>query len=826
MHRFQSQLWLPAVVCLLLAFPIVAAAKSNTGRNAAPIPVAVNGRPAASIVVASGAPVSYAATELKKYLHALSGADLEIITDAQLAGRPSHEPLILLGEPETNQAIREAIATKWVNFAGLKPDGFILQSGRLGTRPVLVVGGNNKVATMYAAYELVERLGVTFLLNASGHADLIPAPNPNLVIPALAARMDPAFSRRGYLLPIVFDNMTAFSYEDYARLIDQMAKLKCNYLQIWWFAYQPWLKYSYKGETKWMGDVATKESGYLGWSVNGGFGSHTTDDVSIGKKDFKGYRIAPPEMQHVETPGEAFDVAQSMLQRVIHHARMRGIKVWLAVEMASLPPNLARYSEPVGTLPFSNIFGTFVHPLDPVNREIQVNRLKALVETYPEAEGYFLVFAESYPKLDIPKYRTFFEEKRPQFFDIRKLSWPWVIDIAPEKNRVVDSNIGYFDLFQYLLKKRDEVAPKVKIGLMGVGRGYTLPVFDKMLPKSIPFTDLESSGVWTPAGVPIKDFGGMGDRERTIEARVDDDSNMMGMQFSVRLYSARDRIFTDGLKYGLAGIAGQVDRPRGMETNSLYLAEASWNPELTAEQFYKDYSRRLFGESAAPDMYRAFMTLEDNEEHLGYYNYGTSTMNCCGALPEVLQAYRYSKQPDPFAGPIGWGSFISNSAYTIQRYEGSVRLLDLALKSMRAAAPKTAIQGQYELRYMMNRTESYRDYIQSLIMMRKAYITFYDAFQSKSQIPRKEFLARLDKSMSEFDRANTIAQGATRKYAGLIDDTSDLGVLYDLNTRAVMGFDLARQWMRNIVNFQEGKPYVQTIPFKRLFKEEVTTRER
>jgi hypothetical protein len=80
--------------------------------------------------------------------------------------------------------------------------------------------------------------------------------------------------------------------------------------------------------------------------------------------------------------------------------------------MASLPANPARYSDPVGTLPFHYIFGTFVHPLDPINREIQAIRLKALVDTYPEAEGYFLVFPELYPKLDLPKHRAFFEEKR------------------------------------------------------------------------------------------------------------------------------------------------------------------------------------------------------------------------------------------------------------------------------------------------------------------------------------------------------------------------------------------------------------------------------
>jgi hypothetical protein len=60
----------------------------------------------------------------------------------------------------------------------------------------------------------------------------------------------------------------------------------------------------------------------------------------------------------------------------------------------------------------------------------------------------------------------------------------------------------------------------------------------------------------------------------------------------------------------------------------------------------------------------------------------------------------------------------------------------------------------------------------------------------------------------------------------LVDETSDLGVLYQMNSRALLGFDLARQWMRNVVAFQEGKPYVQTVRFGRLYKEEVTTEQR
>jgi hypothetical protein len=775
------------------------------------------GRPQASIVLgkAAGELTKYAATELRKYLRILSGAEVPIISEDGVSSRPAKEALILVGGPASNSAIREAAQAKWVNFSGLKSEGFVLKTGDFKGHPAVVAGGNDDASVMYGVYDLIERLGVTFQLTG----EVIPAQRSDLEVPALEVRKEPAFARRGFLLQDGgYENLTLFSFQDYVKLIDQMAKMKCNYIQFWWFSYEPWLKYSYKGEPMWMGDVSTKESGYFNWAHEG-FGSRTTDDVTIGKERFPGRRIAPPEMQQVETPEQAFEVAQDLLRRIIGYAKSRGIKVWPAVELAALPPNLARYCERVRDLPFNNIFGTFVHPLDPVNREIQVNRFKALIETYPEAEGYFFVYAEAYPELNNEKHHAFFVEQRPAFHELRQLRWPWIIDIAGSSDRVVDSNIGFTDLFKFLMAKRDEIAPKVKMGMLGIGRGYALPVLDKMLPKDIPFTDMESSGVWTPAGVPMEDFGGMGDRERTIEPRVDDDTNMMGMQFSVKQYSAKDRIFVDGVKYGLSGFAGQLNRARGTETNSRFLTEAAWAPQMTAEEFYKNYSTRLFGERAGPDMYNAYMALEENEAWLGYGVYDYSTMNCCGALDEVGRAYEYSRQDNPFDGPAGsaWQGFISKSPDVIKRFEGSIRLLNKALESMRAAMPNVAPQGKYELGYMINRTESYRDYIQSLNTIRQAYLDFDQAFKNRTHVPYEQFVADLEKSLGGFDLANEQVQAATRHYAEIMDHPSDLGVLYHLNARAVLGFDLARQWMRNVVKFHQGKSYLDHVPFERLF---------
>jgi hypothetical protein len=302
---------------------------------------------------------------------------------------------------------------------------------------------------------------------------------------------------------------------------------------------------------------------------------------------------------------------------------------------------------------------------------------------------------------------------------------------------------------------------------------------------------------------------------------------MMGMQFNVRQYSDKDRIFADGLKNGLAGFAGQINRVRGTETNSSYLTKAAWSPQLGPEEFYRDYSNRIFGSKAAPEMYRAFMTLEENQKYLAYNSYGYyyTMMNCCTSLPEVYVAHRNFLQPNAFDGPTTpeWKSFVTAAPGTIARFEGSIAFLNKALDAMRAASPDVAPQGEYELRYLINRTESYRDYIASLVTLRKSYMAFDQAFHDRPRMSHEQFVEALTKALDEVSEANRQVQAATREYAAMMDHPSDLGVLYHLNARAVLGFDLIFQTMRNIVNFHAGKPYLQHVPWERLFSPDLHT---
>ena len=95
------------------------------------------------------------------------------------------------------------------------------------------------------------------------------------------------------------------------------------------------------------------------------------------------------------------------MQRLIHHARIRGIKVWLAIEMGSLAPNMARNAESVGPLPFHYIFGTFVHPLDPVNRDIQAALTKGAHSDLPGGGRLLSDFLGTLPETGVSEVPRF-----------------------------------------------------------------------------------------------------------------------------------------------------------------------------------------------------------------------------------------------------------------------------------------------------------------------------------------------------------------------------------------------------------------------------------
>ena len=757
----------------------------------------------------------FVAEELQRYVKAITGASLDIVPESAAARRPERL-LVLIGGPQANGLVARAVARKQVRFSGLKADGFLLWNVPLGKKHGVLVGGNDEAATMYAAYDLLERLGVTFLLAK----DILPEKTPDLELPAGNVLAQTPFPRRGLLISNIYPNRGIMNLAEVKAMLDQMSKLKMNFLQFFWFEHEPWINFGFRGENKLLGDATGKETGYLSWRYH--YGSNLIKDVVVGRNLFGGReRMAPLEFQNVETPEDAFRVAREFLTEIIRYAKTRKINVWLCVDPTTLPGNLARFAHraPNLQLPFHPILGTHMCPADAELHEMNENRLRALVETYPEAEGYFLYAPEMFPDCRDDLNRSLLLGERAKY---QSVIAPWTdyYNNGYERDRsiVLDSTTSSVHIIEKMLEAKQRVAPNAKVGIGGIGRGFLLPLLDKTFPKDVPITDMESRAIWTPRGIPMQLFSGMGERERTIVPRLDDDSGMFGMQFNVNLYY-KDRVLEGSVENGVAGFAGQLNRPRGMEQNYRYLAEGAYDPKLTPQEFYAHYARRLFGEAAAPGMEEAFEILEANEEYLGWTQKGN--FGCCGVIAEVAMAHNLYQQPNPFDGPHNWDGFVSSSRDLIPYYERAAANLLQALDLMKAAAPRVAPRGQEELRYLMNKTESYRLHLQTLAAVRKAYIAFDEAFRmwNSKAIERAELVRRLDASLAMFGDARQMGRQTTEKFAEVIDHPSDLGVLYRANLFLVTGLELVDETMQDVVAYHHGRDYTKPVAWNKIYIE-------
>ena len=186
-----------------------------------------NGNPRGAIHLGAAADElhRFVSEEIQRYVELLSGGRLPIVTEPE--GAPGGA-LILVGGPRANEAVRGLVERGAVDLGGLTADAaYLLRSVDLDHRGCVVAAGRDDAGTMYAAYELLERLGVVFQLTG----DVVPARKATLELPELDVAAAPARKFRGVHV------WHAYSWhmgmEDYRRLVDQLARMKMNVLQFY-----------------------------------------------------------------------------------------------------------------------------------------------------------------------------------------------------------------------------------------------------------------------------------------------------------------------------------------------------------------------------------------------------------------------------------------------------------------------------------------------------------------------------------------------------------------------------------------------------------------
>ena len=311
-----------------------------------------NGAPCGAVVVGADADEfhRFVAEELQGHLERLSGGRLPIVTDAEQPLEAPHGPasLILVGSPDANAAVRRLADRGAVDFTVLKAEGgYLLKSVAVDGRAAIVAGGNDPTGTMYAAYELLERLGIVFQLSN----DVVPECKPTLDLPDLDLAVNPARKYRG--VHVWHGYSWYMGLDEYRHLIDQLAKLKMNVLQFAWGMGAAWIRLSYRGV---QGELTTTlESGHLAIgkdSRSWGRSVHTTTgtraDLRIGADCYDHERLCAPEFRDVQSEEDAYRVAIPFLREIIRHAHRRQVQVRLVTGELPLRPAQPGHAERQG----------------------------------------------------------------------------------------------------------------------------------------------------------------------------------------------------------------------------------------------------------------------------------------------------------------------------------------------------------------------------------------------------------------------------------------------------------------------------------------------
>lgn len=724
----------------------------------------------------------WVAGELQRYLRQLSGGEFPVVGSDEA---PADALRIALGGPDANPLAAAAQRRHLADFTALKPDGFILKAVEPAGRPTILVGGNDEAGTMYAAYDLLERLGIVFQLTN----DVIPQRRPDLALTSLDARVEPVLKYRG--MHCCHGLRWHMGLDDFRKHIDQMAKLKLNCLQFYAGMGSPWVEFSYGGKKAEI--IYSKESGYLAWTF-GLSTSGTAKDVRVGRECFRREYIGPPEFAAVRTPEQAFATAREFLREIIRYAHRRKVQVWLMQgEVPYVPPNLA----PAGAKSLHDQYcGVGIPPDDPAVLGIWESALRSAIETYPEADAHGVWTSEPPLGVDDPKTRELLRQNEaarrqiPSLAEIRRGGY-----VQPSRPEHLASDLAQVCVAAKLIESVKKSHPRAKLGVVVLFRSYLFRALDSVLPKDVWLMSMEN---WNNSGPVMHFYGGIAGRDLLVMPRIDDDGCELHVQLNATMYD-RDEIISGSAKYGLAGVVGQLNKERGLECNVRYIAEGAWNPQIQCRPFYESYLRRLYGAEALEPLLRAYLTLEENDRACGRRSIfpGYSSFS-----PAELRKANY-KEPKPRVDVRQLEGDIAGLSDSRKFWNGRAAQCREALELLRQARPKVLPGARAELDYVIFKTESFISYFEVLDACDEARAAFDRALLAKSKQDNTAVLKHLEACQAAMDRADRLSADAARQMVAYCSVPTEKYLLFRYNQNVIGSIERNRKFLAEVVAFHK-----------------------
>jgi hypothetical protein len=714
----------PATACLgVVAATTLIASNLAADQSAAP-PVAV--------VVGQDAPQleRFAADEVCRYLDLLFGLGCQPTTSA-----PSEcEALILVGSPDTTPPIRQAVAD--APFPSLTDQGILLGRATLHERPALIVAGGSPRATLWAAYELVQRWGARFLL----HGDALPEKR-SFSLPDLDVVMEPALRVRQWRVVNDFAcGPESWGMQDYRPVLDQLAKLKFNRIFISIYPWQPFLRFEASG--------VERQSAALWYN----FHYPITDDMPGRTLFGDAEEFWNPDLPRDASFDDFAAAGERLLHNLMDYAHQRGMECVLVATLTEFPPEFAprlKDAQKVHQLGEMTIVPGANTPVeDPALTELATAVLRATVNTYPEAD---------YTALGCPEFRQWAGqyERAWQALDakygVRKArSLAEVIAAAEQRTdypggaerAVMEAKGDIVALYFYDRLLTDlrvlEGTRHPDVGLMFTAFAEELfPVLPLVLP---PGSETLSLVDYTPSRIVhrrhvLKNLPASKTPASLIFTLHDDNVGLLPQLETGPLHE----LTMDLRRYRWAGFSTRYWLISDHDPCVAYLAKAAWDSAATPQDVYRDQVRATCGEACVEDMLTVFGEVENTTTALEWHALGLTF-----PVPGMIMS-QWTPSPMP--------------AELVEDRAGYQRALDAALRARTKIAPAD---------------EAYVDY---WIGRLRFGIGYLDTIEAVRAAATAEAAHNAPEALRHAQRALALARQALEAYAGVARDQSDRGAL-------------------------------------------------
>ena len=645
---------------------------------------------------------------------------------------------MILGTPGGNPRIKQALEQGAIRLPqGKNADqGFAIKT----VDGVIYLAAETQQGVLYGLYELLESYGAYFQISN----ERLPAKREFKIQPLDLCKA-PVFKYRG-LLP--WDNflcgMSGYNLEDYQRLIGRAVRMKFNMLQ---FHFYPGIAYYTE---QWHGQRVDPA-----WCANPTIEFPTAE--SIGQQAFGELEIFGTQeyINHQGDPRAQAEACQELMRQVIDYAQARGMATVVGFSLM----------QPVGGDPILTDKGgdmaqggiNQLDPLQPHNVELSLQRYRTLVETYPKSDYYWMWQHEG----GGPMCRKVGRE--PGAAEMRQKYAHWSRPDA-------EGDIDYAYLFREVANRLTP-EERSRLATGGWDIQHLFPGIDADYPREPIFASLNAAYM----NHSLKEMPGYrvtaGGRRAWMIDWWEFDGNQWFPQFRV---SWQEQMYRQCAQFGVEGVTLLGWKLSGVEHNLRYLADFAWNAELTAERFYEDYVRRLYGEKAVPEVVEVFRHYDQLEMTLPSATPADYRPMLLGAgwMPLPMPDLPGTAEE---LGTDAWKGTVERAGILLQQQRQLLDTDQQAVQRLKEIYEQLDGRGRRGLRLMINRIEFRQLYLESMLALNQAFITF-------DQVGRESGIDQARTAAAEHVRQSLdLARAAIEEYARDVRNRGDLGVVAQLN---------------------------------------------